>query len=562
MNTTGLIYDLLSIFGSLVFFLYGMKIMSESLQKVAGHRMRHYLSSITSNPWRGLFTGMLITGTIQSSSAATVMLVGFVSAGLIPVLDSVGLVLGANIGTTITSWLITFFGFSFNIRLALLPLLALTIPLYLSTNSSRKSVAEFFMGFSIMFFGLQFLRETLPEINQHSEIISFLARQAEGGFDSTLLIVLTGIVVTILIQSSTATITLTMVMFSKDIISFEVAAALVIGENIGTTATANIAALIANRNAKRTALIHTLFNLTGALLFLPFLQWYMQGVENLSHLFLGPDSHESEILKPLQISIFHSGFNITMALILIHFTGRLVWLANNIISVKPFESSEKALSYRDNLVSSTSEISLLFAMKKLHHMGQSVSNMFDMIPNLLLEKEPERYAQLLEQLRDREDETDRKEKEVLEYLSRLTESKLSSEGSRLVNSMMIVANNIESIADICYKMSKIIDNKNAQKAWFTQEQRNNLSEMFGLVQHSLLTMNQQLAQPEPKNMPAYADIEEKINTLRYKLLDQHQKDLKDSKYYVNAGAFYQQLVVYCEKIGDHSFNVSEVLTKH
>jgi len=269
MISLDLIYDLLSVFGALAFFLFGMKLMSESLQKIAGHRMRHYLSSITSNPWRGLFTGFLITGTLQSSSAATVMLVGFVSAGLLTVAESVGLVFGANIGTTVTSWLITFFGFSFNIRLILLPIIALIIPLYFSTNSGRKSIAEFVLGFSILFFGLQFLRETLPEVNQYSEIVSFLMHQEHKGIGSLLLIVLTGTVITMIIQSSTASITLTMVMFSDGIISFEVASALVIGENIGTTVTANIAAIVGNRNAKRTALIHFLFNLIGAYYFYP-----------------------------------------------------------------------------------------------------------------------------------------------------------------------------------------------------------------------------------------------------------------------------------------------------
>jgi phosphate:Na+ symporter len=417
------------------------------------------------------------------------------------------------------------------------------------------------MGFAIMFFGLQFLRDTLPEINQHSGIINFLSQQSGGGFDSLLLIMLTGIVVTILIQSSTATIALTMVMFSNNIISFEVASALIIGENIGTTATANIAALVANRNAKRTALIHTLFNVIGALLFLPFLYQYMQGVESFTHFLLGADSEQSGILKPLQISIFHSGFNIIMALILISFASRLVWLSKRIIPVSVSENTDKPLAYRDNLVTSTSEISLLFAMKKLHQMGQNVENMFGMIPILLLEKEPERYAQLLEQLRSCEDDVDRSEKEVLDYLSRLTESKLSAEGSKLVNSMMIIANNIESIADINYKMSKIIDNKNTQKAWFNQEQRNNLAGMFDLVKSSLRIMNQQLAQGGTGTHDASLEAEENINSKRYELLEQHMKDLKESKYYVNAGTIYQQLIVYCEKIGDHSFNVCETLLK-
>ncbi len=561
MISLDLIYDLLSVFGALAFFLFGMKLMSESLQKIAGHRMRHYLSSITSNPWRGLFTGFLITGTLQSSSAATVMLVGFVSAGLLTVAESVGLVFGANIGTTVTSWLITFFGFSFNIRLILLPIIALIIPLYFSTNSGRKSIAEFVLGFSILFFGLQFLRETLPEVNQYSEIVSFLMHQEHKGIGSLLLIVLTGTVITMIIQSSTASITLTMVMFSDGIISFEVASALVIGENIGTTVTANIAAIVGNRNAKRTALIHFLFNLIGAIIFIPFLQFYIQGVESLAQTILGSDPSNPLLIKPLKISIFHSGFNIIVALLLISFTDKLINLANLIIPVKLHEIQNSPVAYRDNFVTSTSELSILYASKKLHQLGLNIQHMFEMIPELLLEKETERYTQLLEQIDQKENEADKIESEVIEYLSRLTESRLSAEGSRLVNSMMIVANNVESIADICYKMSKVIDNKNVQKAWFNQDQRNSLSELFKLVDSALVLMGDHLQNIEKTDLVAAQLIEQQINKMRYDLLGKHLQDLKNSKYYFNSGQFYQQLIVYCEKIGDHAINVSEALKK-
>ncbi|MBU1010806.1 MAG: Na/Pi cotransporter family protein [Bacteroidetes bacterium] len=561
MNSLEITYDLLSIFGALAFFLFGMKLMSEALQNIAGHRMRHHLSTMTANPWRGLFTGFLITGTLQSSSASTAMLVGFVSAGLLTVLESVGLVFGANIGTTVTSWLITFFGYSFNVRLILLPLIAFSIPLYFSSRSGRKSLAEFIMGFAILFFGLQFLRDTLPEINQHSGILEFLQHQQFEGIGSLLLIVLTGIVITVIIQSSTATITLTMVMFTDGIISFEVAAALIIGENIGTTATANIAAIIGNRNAKRTAFIHFLFNLFGAILFFPILSFYLQLVVYLSDLIAGSDSANPLFLKPLQISIFHTGFNLIVSLILISFTKKLVAVATWFIPVKEYEQQQVMHSYRENFATATSELSLLFGEKKLHEMGLYAQQMFGMIPDLLLEKEPERYARLLQQLRSKEQETDTLEREVMDYLSKLTEHRLSADGSRTVSGMLIVANNLESIADICYKMSKIIDNKNTQKAWFNQDQRNRLFAMFNLVDNALSLMVEHLHQPEKTDIEASERVEEQINQTRQDMIAQHLADMQASAYYFAAGNFYQQLLVYCEKIGDHAINISETLDR-
>jgi phosphate:Na+ symporter len=547
--------------GALAFFLFGMKLMSESLQKIAGSKMRQYLSAITANRWRGLATGFAITGILQSSSAATVLLVGFVNAGLITVLDSIGLILGANIGTTVTSWLITFFGYSFNISVIILPLIALAIPLYFGSSSNRKSVAEFVLGFAILFIGLQFLRDVLPDIHRETGIVEFLKTYADNNFASYLIAALIGIGITILIQSSTATITLTIVLLSEGMVSFEIAAALIVGENIGTTATANIAAIVANRNAKRTALIHFLFNLIGALLIIPVFNYAIQFIDLLADMILRLSDNDSLLSAPLKVSLFHSLFNITNAFILIWFTKPLKQLSTVIIPLKENEEDGKILSLQENFVTPVSELSLVHLSKEISKMARLSQKMFDLIPQLLIEKNPEEYQILNDKIRQMEQQMDQYEQILMNYLARLTESKLSAESSKLVNGSMIIVNNIENIADICFKIARIIELKNSQKAWFNQQQRDRLHQMFETVNESLNLMLINLSKPQKPDLISAHQVELRLNELKTEYIETHLSDLEAGNYPFNSGNFYQQLVVYSEKIGDHAISVSETLNR-
>lgn len=561
MSAFDVLYDILSILGALAFFLFGMKLMSESLQKIAGVKMRQYLSAVTSNKWKGLIAGFLVTGILQSSSAATVLLVGFVNAGLISLLDSVGLIFGANIGTTVTSWLIMFFGYSFNIRAIVLPLIALSIPLYFTSNSRRKSIAEFIMGFSILFIGLQFLRDILPDVQQETQLVHFLSTGQHHGFLALVATAAIGIAITIIIQSSTATIALTIVLLSEGLIGFEVAAALVIGENIGTTATANIAAIVANRNAKRTALIHSLFNLIGALLVIPFFHYFVHLVEQLSNFLLQASSSNQLLEAPMRISLFHSLFNIINALLLIGFTKYLVQLSVKILPIKSDEDDHHVLTFTDNFMTPVSELSVIHTSREINNMAKIAKKMFLSVPALLLEKNPDQYSILSNDMKVCEAEVDEIERQVMNYLTKLTENKLSASSSRLVNAHMIIVNNLESIADVCYKIARVIDIKNSQKAWFNQEQRDNLNAMFSLVEEALEIMGKNLVQPKNIRHEEAVLLEKQINALRNQLVDQHFHDMKAAKYPFNSGNFYQQIVVYCEKIGDHVINVSETLER-
>ncbi len=559
MNVLNIIYSLLVILGALAFFLFGMKLMSESLQKLAGAKMRKYLTAITANPWKGMATGFLMTIILQSSSASTVMLIGFVNAGLISVLESVGLIIGANIGTTLTAWIITFFGFSFNIKLFLLPLIALSIPLYFITSSKRKSVAEFVMGFAILFFGLQFLREALPAVNIDSNIITYLTSREVHGFSSLLLIALASFAITLIIQSSTAAITLTMVLFSDGYISFDVAGAMIIGQNIGTTITANIAALVANRKAKRAAMIHLLFNLIGALIFIPFFNSFVWAIDRFGNLLLALDMIGQNVLNPLKISIFHSGFNIIVMLILVWFVNGLVIISRWLLPVLENEGKDHKLSYDDRFVVSVPEISLANVSGELNQMASNVVRMYKLVPQILLEKDPESYEIIYHELKRMEHETDKLESDIMNYLSKISENKLSSEGSKLVHTMLAIVHNLESIADVCFKMSRVIDNKNKQKVWFNQEQRNHLSELFNNVMDAFNIMSEGLQKPEQLDKQRADAIESLINEKRRQFIEQHLIDLKDAKYHLRSGNFYQQLIVYSEKIADHIHSVNEDL---
>lgn len=551
----------LNILGSLVFLLFGLKLLSESLQKLAGKKMRQYLSAITSNPWKGLFTGFAVTSVLQSSSAATVMIIGFVNAGLISVADSVGLVFGANIGTTITSWLITFFGFSFKIRTIILPLIALSIPFYFSSKSNHKSAAEFIMGFSILFIGLQFLRDALPEIDPANPLLQFLSGTDNHRVFSLIVIGLIGVLITLLIQSSTATIALTIILLSEGFVDFEVAAALVMGENIGTTATANIAAIIANRKAKRTAFIHFLFNLGGVVLLMPFFRWAVMGIDALSDIIL-INADNAEIIKPaLQISLFHTSFNLLNALIMINFVKQFEKISAFVYPVKTTEVTDNQLKYTDSFITPVSELSIAQASRELLIMGHVVESMFKLVPQLLLEKDDEKFKILVSLIIQKEAEADSIERQMSNYLSNLTENKLSRSGSQLVKGMMIMSNNLENMADICYKITKTIEYKNQQKAWFTQEQRNHLNQMFVLVDKTLRTMAEQITSAQETTLMDAELLEIQVNQLRNELIHQHIQDMRDGGYPVVSGNFYQQLIVYCEKIADHAFSVSQEALK-
>nr|MBC8147768.1 Na/Pi cotransporter family protein [Bacteroidota bacterium] len=422
INTIG---KILILIGSLGLFLFGMKLMSESLQKVAGNKMRSILASMTSSRLRGVFTGFLVTSAIQSSSATTVMVVSFVNAGLISLVGAVGVIMCANIGTTVPAWLITFLGFGkFSLSVLALPVIGIAFPLFFSHNTNRKSWGELLIGFAILFLGLNFLKSNVPNMETNPEFFHFLANYVNFGYGSILIFVLIGTIITVVIQSSSATMALTLVLCYNHLIPFEMAAAMILGENIGTTITSNLAAMVGNVSAKRAARAHFVFNIAGViwilLVFFPFLS----GIDWITIQINGDSAFVTDAVKPFALSTFHTAFNILNTAFLIGFTPLIVKLVEKIVPHKDEGEEEFRLQFINSALLSTSEISLAQAKNEISIFGKRVDKLFGFIPELLLEKRNKNYSKLYKKIDHYEQITDNMEIEIAKFLTRVSEGEI------------------------------------------------------------------------------------------------------------------------------------------
>ena len=554
------VLQFLTLVGSLGLFLFGMKMLSESLQKVAGDKMRTILAAMTSNRFKGILTGLLVTTVVQSSSATTVMLVSFVNAGLISLTQSVGVVMGANIGTTFTAWLISLLGFKFSISAISLPLIGVGFPLVFSKKHSRKSWGELMVGFALLFLGLDFLKGSVPNISESPEILAFLSNYTEAGFFSILLFVAIGTILTVVIQSSSATMALTLVMCNSGWISFELAAAMVLGENIGTTITANIAAAVANVSAKRTARAHLIFNLFGVVWMLFVFKHFLNGVSYFVTEMGGsnpfePANHES---VPVALSIFHSAFNIINTLLLVFTTPYIVNFVTRLVPARKGEEEEFRLRHINIGLLSTAELSLVQAKKEIITYAKRTYKMYGFFKDLFVETNEKNFKEIFERIEKYEEISDRMEVEIATYLTKISVSDLSDESSRELQAMFNIINDIESISDSNYNLARTMRRKRKGNIWFNQEVRDNLNHIFGLVEEAYLVMLQNLdGNYGSINLgPAY-ELEEKINQFRNKLRKQHLKNVEEEKYKYQAGVIYNDLFSESEKLGDYIINVSE-----
>lgn len=553
-----IIIQILTLIGALVLFLYGMKVMSESLQKLAGRKMRNILAKITSRPSRGILTGFLITALIQSSSASTVLLVSFVNAGLISFTESIGIIFGANIGTTITAWLISLVGIgnNFGIYSVVLPLVALVLPLFFSYSLKNKARAEFVIGFAMLFVGILFFKENLPEINEDSALFKGLLL-SDNPIINHLVFVGIGILITIIFQSSSATITFTMLLALEGWFPFSAALAMVVGENIGTTATAVFAGIVANRSARRTALAHLLFNLFGFVWVLPFIGVISVWVES----FTAGINIDPVNQIPIGISIFHTSFNLvnTVLLTLLFVPFKKVCLAflpNGNGNDEVFR-----LKYIDNSILSTSELSILQVRKEIAHMGKQVTLLFKMVPDLLLEKREKRFGKMLKQMQDGEELIDEMEVEITDYITKISKVELSDQGKQRIDAMLKIIDYLETIADVSYQMSLTIRKKHNAKAWFTQELRNNLSKEFGLIEKSLNLMVNNLQEDYLKvDLHDARRLEDEMLKVRGKLKHAYLNEVKREKLPYNTGVFYNDLLSLSEKIGNYAFLVNQAIS--
>lgn len=553
------LFDFLKLIGSLGVFLYGMKLMSEALQKVAGERMRHILSAMTSNRVKGIITGILITAIIQSSSATTVMVVSFVNAGLLSLVESIGVIMGANVGTTVTAWLISILGFKVSMAEISLPMIGLCLPLLFSNKRSRKNWGELIIGFGLLFIGLEFLKNSMPNLDENPEMFTFLQEYADMGYASYILFMLIGTVLTILIQSSSATMALTLVMCANGWINFEIAASMVLGENIGTTVTANLAAMVANSTAKRAAFAHFLFNVFGVIWVLSIFPLFLGWIEALS-VAMGIGNPETSVeAVPMALSLFHTAFNISNVLILIWFTKLIARFATKIIPAQETGNDAFKLKHIKIGLLSTPDTSLFQAKQEIILYGKNTKDMFHQVTECL-ELPSKDFEKKFENLVKMEDESDNVEVEIANYLTKVSESKMTTENSQRIRAMFKVVSEIESIADSSLNLAKAINRRNDQNVIFPEELTNKLKHMFALVEDTLTTMCNNLNQEykEVTAKKAY-ELEQAINDYRTILKQEHLIAIEEKRYDYPTGILYNDMFSECEKIGDYAINVTQAI---
>lgn len=553
-------FDILSLLGALGFFIYGMKVMSEGIQKVAGDKMRNILSSMTSNRFKGVFTGFTITSLVQSSSATTVLVVSFVNAGLLSLTESIGVIMGANIGTTITAWLISIVGFKVKISAYALPIIAFGFPLMFFNRDKLKFWGEVLVGFALLFMGLSLLKDAVPDLKSNPDILEFLSRYTDMGFISILLFVLIGTLITVVVQSSSAAMALTLVMANNGWIPFELAAAMVLGENIGTTITANLAALVGNVHAKRAALSHFIFNIFGVTWIL-ILIYPALNLVNSYIVGTGGDSPFTTATSiPIALSIFHSTFNIVNTLLLVWFVD---FIANTVTKlVKSTGDDEFHLEYISTGLMNTAELSIEEARKETVRLGEITAKMSEQFRELLETDKPKKQKKLLKKIRAYEEVTDRMEVEISNYLINVTtKGTLSSKSTVQVTALLSAINDLERMGDIFFQMSKDIDRINKTEKTLKDKQIKNLLKMMDLIDEAITIMIKNLNSKVGLATLDHAIIvENKIDSLRNKLRKEQTKDIEKEKYDPKRDGYYKDLFHLCEKLGDHIINVSEAVT--
>ena len=594
------ILDLLSLLGAVGLFLYGMKVMSEGLQKAAGDRLRNILGAMTRNRFSGLMTGFGITALIQSSSASTVMVVSFVNAGLMTLAQSMAVIMGANVGTTFTTWIIALFGFKVNVSAVVLPLIAAGAVLLIFINKGKwRNVGEFIVGFAFLFMGLNMISDYVPDLQSNPEIFSQLRQYASMGIWSIVIFLLVGLVVTMIIQSSAATFAIVLIMCTKGWITYDLACAVVLGSNIGTTVTPLLASMSGNIAAKRTAMGHLLFNVLGTVwcvcIFIPFADfnaWLTNAmgmgdpnglynfVTNLEQtdpelynsIFRNsePNADMVQQLGALQssaslgLTMFHTTFNLVNVCVMIWFTNLYVKIVKKLVPAKHKQNEEEfSLKYISSGFVSASELNIAQAEKEMGVYAERVARMISMAQELVHTKEnSEEFNQLLSRIEKYEDISDRMEIEIANYLNHTAQGRLSDEGKMRVAAMLNIISEIESIADCCYGVGKITLRKIQSNVTFNDEIMANIDVLFKYVQEAMDMMVQMLKDVE--NVDEHDIIksynkEREINNLRNQYRNANVPNINNHHYEYQAGIYYMDLVGDLEKTGDYIINVVDTI---
>ncbi|MBR5568798.1 MAG: Na/Pi cotransporter family protein [Bacteroidales bacterium] len=580
------ILNVLSVLGGLAMFLYGMALMSEGLQKSAGDRLRAFMAKMTSNAFKRVLTGTVVTCLVQSSSATTIMVVSFVNAGLLTLGNAIGVIMGANIGTTLTAW-ITSLGFSVNIALFAVPMMAFGFILHSSKKASLKNVGQFLMGFAVMYVGLTFMKDCSNEIlgQYQTGMMNFFGSINGFGFGSIILFLIAGAVLTIVLQASSATMAITMLLAASGLIDFKLAVAMVLGENIGTTITANIAAAVANTSAKRAARAHTIFNIIGVIwvlaIFGPIVKLIciiMEGLDfynpmaastHLAAIATGAESADAEMIEMYKnsllygIAMLHTLFNVTNTLILIWFTPLIekavVWL----VKEPKGETEVYRLKYISGGPLHTAELSLQEAKLELIHFAEICRNGFGYVREAINEQDPQKFDELNDKLIKYEEITDRIEYEIATYLNEVSKNEISQEASDQVKAMYKIIGEMESLGDSGESIGRILKRKNVHSKVFDKTILDRLNKMMDLVQKAYDVMIDNLKQDHLKDIARAENCEYNINECRNHLREEHIVNIESDSYNYLTGVYYMDVLAELEKVGDFLINISQaVVGKH
>ena len=571
-----MILQIFTLVGALGMFLYGMNLMSEGLQKAAGDRLRKFLEAMTSNRLKSVATGLTITSIIQSSSATTVMVVGFVNAGLLSLNQAIGVIMGANIGTTVTAWLISLLGFKADISVLAVPLMALGFVMSISKKERNKNLSECIIGFSLLFLGLSLMKESVPDLKETPEVLSFIQGWTEMGFGSVLIFMLFGTVLTLVLQSSSATMALTLIMMSMGWIPFHMAAAMVLGENIGTTITANIAAAVANTNARRAALAHTLFNVFGVIwalaLFKPFTMLigniiaaigYPNPAEMSYSGTIDPTSPESTAAL-YGLSMFHTLFNTFNTCILIWFIPQLEKIVTSVIKGKQNPEDEAfRLKFISGGHTSTAELSITQAKSEIQHFAQILYNGLGYVRSAIHATKDDEFEHFRQKLVKYEEISDRIEFEIASFLKDIPQESISEHTRESVNSMYKIINEMESLGDSGEAISRILTRRNKHAKTFSAENIRSIDALLDLVDKAYVIMIDNLKSDSVGmlGLKKAVDCEIQINELRNLLREEEINNMeKDGTHYLSS-VYYMDVISEIERMGDFIINISQALEK-
>ncbi|MBR5813325.1 MAG: Na/Pi cotransporter family protein [Bacteroidaceae bacterium] len=569
--------QLFTLLGALGMFLYGMNLMSSGLQKVAGDRLRGLLSAMTSNPFKGVMTGLGITSIIQSSSATTVMVVSFVNAGLLTLTQAIGVIMGANIGTTVTAWMVSWLGFKADISALAVPLMLFGFLYSNSKKDQRKNIGELIVGFSLLFLGLSFMKESVPDLRETPQVLEFVTAWSAHGFGSVLLFLAFGTVLTLILQSSSATMAVTLIMLSMGWIPFDMACAMVLGENIGTTITANIAASVGNTQAKRAAMSHTIFNVFGVvwalILYKPFLQLVGLITEKLFNLpnpaaegFVVADASSPEGAAALYgLSMLHTLFNTINTLLLVWFTKWIALAVSKIIRAPKNQDKEAfKLKYISAGPLATPELSVEQAFEEVIHFANISKNGANYAKEAINNADNNKFEELRAKLVKYEEISDRIEYEIATFLNGVSGEEISENTSLKIKSMYKIIGELESLGDSGETISRILSRKNIHKKKFEVDVVNNLNAMADAVNAAYDVMIENLIaahKGELTNISNAYNAEERINTLRNNLRDAVIEEIDNGGKNYQTSVYYMDIINAYERMGDFMINISQDLER-